>query len=206
MQISGSGSSGNKPKTSSMRSVCTGGSKVASLVENDSGWVSGRDYVQTETGLDEETFHGRYQVSSSDLEPITWANYKDFLPSDAVPVALYSTLVCCKPGEMRLTHYSECVTYTSCASTSSSCANPSTTNSVSSLAKQRQPTRRRKQQAQPQHLQRWRKRPSAWALDQQHKALLPWPRARLQRCVFTPCRELSKHSRTSRVFAPVRTS
>ena len=50
--------------------------------------VSGRDYVQTETGLDEETFDGRYQVSSSDMEPITWANYKDFLPSDAAPVTL----------------------------------------------------------------------------------------------------------------------
>jgi len=69
--------------------------------------VSGRDYVQTETGLDTETFDGRYQVSLSDLEPITWANYKDFLPSDAAPVPLYSPLVCCKPGEMRLTECSE---------------------------------------------------------------------------------------------------
>ena len=50
--------------------------------------VCGREYVQAETGLDAETFDGRYDVCSMDMEPITWANYKSFLPSETAPVML----------------------------------------------------------------------------------------------------------------------
>jgi hypothetical protein len=95
--------------------------------------VCGREYVQAETGLDAETFDGRYDVCSMDMEPITGANYKSFLPSETAPVIAPG---CCGHSDTLLPARLKCMALTLCVTARaramrSWCANPSTMSSAS---------------------------------------------------------------------------
>mmetsp|Transcript_35928 Transcript_35928/g.52718 ORF Transcript_35928/g.52718 Transcript_35928/m.52718 type:complete len:459 (+) Transcript_35928:120-1496(+) len=66
------------------------GEKVTFAMEGACRWGSNlaiiREYVQDETGMDEEVFDGRYELGKMDLQPITWQTYKNFFPAEGAPL------------------------------------------------------------------------------------------------------------------------
>lgn len=70
------------------------GEQIDEKMEQAGRWGGNLDcvraYLESEMGMDAETFAGRFEVASQDYEPITWQNYASFLPAGNVPVSLFT--------------------------------------------------------------------------------------------------------------------
>ena len=70
------------------------GEQIDEKMEQAGRWGANLDcvraYLESEMGMDAETFAGRFEVASQDYEPITWQNYASFLPAGNVPVSLFT--------------------------------------------------------------------------------------------------------------------
>ena len=59
------------------------GEQIDEKMEQAGRWGANLDcvraYLESEMGMDAETFAGRFEVASQDYEPITWQNYTSFL-------------------------------------------------------------------------------------------------------------------------------